>query len=484
MKRNTRVNIIIITLALSFETCTLSYISPEAEALWARTVIAGTESSPFYGVAVDGEGNVYAAGCHGGAGEPCTFGTGVSVRASYNDVSTIVKYSANGTAQWANTVDLSSFSIFTDVAVDRSGNVYAVGHVEGEATYGPGVRTMELGGVLVKYNHAGMVQWARTGGAWFTSVTTDVEGNVYVVGWQAGGSTSNYGPGVNARGTAGIQDPILVKYDALGNAQWARTLSSGTRSSIFQGVVVDGVGNAYAVGWQIGIETYSYGSGISAMGISNDENAVIVKYDAAGDAQWARTVSEGTSDSCFLSVAVDREGSILVVGGQTGLGNCVYGPGVSATGISVSENAILVKYDTTGTAQWVRTTNTGYGKSYFTGVVAGENGNVYVVGYQEGNATYGYGPGISAMGSSNSENVVLVEYNASGMAQWVRTVSDGIGKSNFWSVAVDEVGHIYAAGYQEGAGAYFYGSLVSATGTAYNGWNALLVKYGMRHVGF
>ena len=370
-------------------------------AQWARTVSAGSDRSQFDAVAVDASGNVYAAGYQSGTGA-FTYGSGVTATGTSSDYNMVlVKYDSGGTAQWARTVSAGSDrSQFDAVAVDASGNVYAAGYQNSGDV------------VLVKYDSGGTTQWARTVSAGnsyseFYAVAVDASGNVYAAGSQGSG-TLTYGSGVSVD-AIGNRDVVLVKYDSSGTAQWARTVSGvgSTGWSFFNALAVDASGNVYAAGSQNGTGAYTYGSGVSASG-TNSGNVVLVKYNSNGAAQWARTVSAGSATSQFYAVAVDASG-VYAAGYQFGTGAYTYGSGVTATGTYSSENVVLVKYDSSGTAQWARTVSAGSNLSRFYAVAVDASRNVYAAGYQEGTDAYTYGSGVSATGTGLT-NVVLVKY--------------------------------------------------------------------------
>ena len=92
-----------------------------------------------------------------------------------------------------------------------------------------------------------------------------------------------------------------------------------------------------------------------------------------------------------------------------------------------------------------------------------------------GGATSGHGNGIAETGTS-SGNVLLVNNNASGQAQWAQTLTSGSGGAGFRDVALYSSGNIYAAGYSACYGTLGFGNGVTATGTS-AGWNVLLLKY-------
>jgi uncharacterized repeat protein (TIGR02543 family) len=396
---------------------------------------------------------------------------------------------------WARTISAaSSSSSFAAAAVDSFGNVYAAGsqYNNGSFSYGTGVSAqgsasgsgnMILGNAtLVKYNPNGTAQWARTVSAGnndsrFSAVAVDSSGNVYAAGYQRGTGTYTYGAGVSAQGPSSVYNAVLVKYNSSGTAQWARTVSAGSRMSGFSAVAVDSSGNVYVAGSQNGIVTYTYGMGVSIEGTSSSDNVVLVKYDSNGTAQWARTVNAGNNDSRFSAVAVDSSGNVYAAGYQRGTGTYTYGAGVSTQGTYSNSNAVLVKYNPNGTAQWARTVSAGNNDSSFSAVAVDSSGSVYTAGQQYGTGSYTYGAGVSAQGTFSGYNAVLVKYISSGAAQWARTVSAGSNHSSFSAVAVNSSGSVYAAGYQHGTGSYTYGTGVSSQGAYSGGNNVALVKY-------
>ena len=104
------------------------------------------------------------------------------------------------------------------------------------------------------------------------------------------------------------------------------------------------------------------------------------------------------------------------------------------------------------------------------------DGSVYAAGYIAGTGTYNFGNGVTATGTSSGENIVLVKYDSSGVAQWAQTVTAGSDESSFTSVFVASDGSVYAAGSIDGTGTYNFGNGVTAAGT-YAGGNIVLVRY-------
>jgi outer membrane protein assembly factor BamB len=391
-------------------------------ALWARSTAAGSGGSYFNAVAADGAGNIYAAGNQSGTGT-VDYGNGVTAAGIYNSGgnAVLVKYNAAGNAQWARTVVAgSNNSGFNAVAVDGTGNVYAAGSQAGAVPfdYGYGVTaTGAFGGgpnaVLVKYNAAGTTLWARTADAGSDSsvfAAVAVDGAVYAAGYQGAG-LFDYGYGVTAAGASSGQNAVLVKYDTAGTTQWAQSTAAGSGGSRFYAVAADGAGNVYAAGHQDGNGTFNYGGGVTADGAYVGTNVVLVKYNAAATPQWAQSGGAVLDASYFAAVAVDGAGNVYAAGSQAGTGTHNYGNGKTAAGVYSSGNAVLVKYNAAGKAQWARTVVTGSNYSAFEAVAADGAGNVYAAGAQNGNGTYNYGNGQTATGAyAGGTNPVLVKY--------------------------------------------------------------------------
>ena len=172
-----------------------------------------------------------------------------------------------------------------------------------------------------------------------------------------------------------------------------------------------------------------------------------MKYNSSGVAQWARTMTSAPVEySKFFGVAVAPDGSVYAAGYVHGTCTYDFGNSVTATGTSISANIVLVKYNSSGTAQWAKTVTAGNGNSRFSGVSVASDGSVYAAGFINGTATYDFGNSVTAAGTNVDWNIVLVKYNSSGVAQWARTVITGSNDSWFNSVSVASDGSVYAAG--------------------------------------
>jgi hypothetical protein len=347
-------------------------------------------------------------------------------------------------------------------------------------------------------------QWAQTvkvgssdssfNGVSFNSVFAASDGTVYAAGYIYGTGTYDFGNSVTATGAYGYYNPVLVKYSSSGFAQWAQTVTSGNDKSSFNSISVSSDGSVYAAGYINGTGTYDFGNGVTANGTYMFDNIVLVKYNSAGVAQWAQTVTAGSSNSSFNSVSVASDGSVYAAGYIMGTGTYNFGNNVTSTGTSRYYNPILVKFSSYGLAQWAQTVTAGSEQSSFNSVSVAVDGSVYAAGYI-GSGTYDFGNSVTATGTAISQafprsdvvlitvpvNIVLVKYNSSGVAQWAQTVTAGSSNSFFNSVSVASDGSVYAAG-SMATGVFNFGNDVTAAGLENSSimpfsYNLILVKY-------
>lgn len=284
--------------------------------------------------------------------------------------------------------------------------------------------------------------------SFFSSVAVDrnVTGNVYAAGSVLGPDRYQFGPGVIVTPTASksvvwfsnsqppreppAQTAALVMFDRDGSAQWAAWPTSGSSAdSVFSSAVPDYSGNVFVSGGIGGRGSYDYGNGVTVTGSSEHEwSAVLVKYDRAGKAKWARSIS-GPSGSFLRSVAVDTSQNVYAVGDCEGTGVFDFGAGVSVTGKASSpapefgqfSNPVLVKYDPNGKTLWARTVETSSQLGAdFNGLAIDAGGAVYVTGMLRDDGVYDFGNGVNLVAASTG-GLLLAKYNSDGEALWAKT---------------------------------------------------------------
>jgi uncharacterized delta-60 repeat protein len=382
-------------------------------------------------IALDASGNIYVSG---------TSGQGTTT-----DMAT-VKYNSSGVQQWVARYDGGYSDGVYAMVLDGSGNVYVGGYSYAANLY--------YGFTTVKYNSAGVQQWvgrynsSATAYEFVRAIALDASGNVYVAGVSYVTSTG--------------YDYLTVKYNSAGVQQWFARYDGGSTDYVY-GMVVDGPGNAYVVG-------YSY------QGAPSAPVYLIVKYNAAGVQQWTGQYKGpvgGTAD--FPSaVVMDNSGNVTVTGQSNsttsidfgtvrfspagirvwvarydgasggpndyatqmavdGAGN-VYVLGYSYSGtvnVGIFADLLTVKYNSSGVQQWVARFDGGNGSNDVpVGIGADASGNVYVVGTAQ---------------LGNTSDYVTVKYNSAGAQQWAVRYDNGT-TDNASAMAVDAAGNVFVTG--------------------------------------
>jgi hypothetical protein len=281
-------------------------------------------------------------------------------------------------------------------------------------------------------------------------------------------------------------NPVLVKYDALGEAQWASTLSGSNTPALnceFTSVDTDGAGNIIVAGYIDGSDgdTYELSDTVSVQGVSSSEAPLVAKYDNTGDPIWARTVSAGMGQCKCTSVTVDSSGDIYAAGWLYGnsaaaVKEFTFAPGVSIWRESF-DSAFVVKYSAAGSAQWARTVLSGNHNSWYHGITATSDGGIACAGVINGTVALDFGNGKSAAGSHDGASILLVRYDASGSVKSAQSTSSGALSSGFDGVAAGSSGVVYAVGYLRNEGSWNLGNGVTVSTEEWAD-HPLLVKFG------
>lgn len=224
-------------------------------------------------------------------------GGSVAIDASDNIVSlfaTLQRYDSAGNVLWTTTLQTPPFSGPFAVAVDPSGNSYVTG-----ATRGANWPLNSDEDIWVsKYDSNGNFVWYRQVATPFFetgySVAADAAGNCYVTGVTDGSLGAPHGS---------LHDPVLIKFDTLGNQLWARQISADGDVTAYS-VALDSLGNPYIAGEVPG----------SIAGPNAGEYDIFVtKYDTLGNHLWdTQFGSEGFETT--RSLTVDATGNIFVSG--------------------------------------------------------------------------------------------------------------------------------------------------------------------------
>jgi hypothetical protein len=312
--------------------------------VWISTFGAsGSSLESSNGIALDSAKNIYTIG--------------KTLHTSGTTDSLLVKYNNSGTMQWQRTLTGSnSNDSGNGIAIDSSDNIYTVG------TTGSNANDI----VISKYNTSGVIQWqailgtgvAQTG----NGIAVDSSGNVYVTGSILDGGS--------------YTDAMVAKYNSSGSIVWQRYVR-GQNSSVGNGIIVDSSGNVYVTG-----KTILTGSGLSMF---------IAKYTNSGTFSWAKTPNADYTDESF-AISIDTSDN-LYIAGFWGSYTSPYNP-----------DAYIAKFDSSGTFQWQKGTDTASIIEKLFGIDVDSFGNSYTCG-------------------TTGTDILIIKYDSSGTILWSRSLT-------------------------------------------------------------
>lgn len=295
------------------------------------------------------------------------------------------------------------------VAVDPDKNVYVVGDTQGSFDGNAFSGVEDI--LLVKYDAAGRKLWTRFVGS---------KGNDVGVKVAVDRSKNVYLAGIfndtlDGQRTQGGFDMCLIKFDPGGKKLWMRTSGSKETDSV-TGLAIGPSGKIYVSG-------YSRGTFEGQVRAGKDD-VFIFKYGPDGDRIWSRYFGTPEDDPT-RDMAVDADENIYVAGFTEG--------SIDGQKNAGSYDVFVLKYDSAGTKQWARQWG-GPENDQASAITADALGNVYVTG--------------SSMGGSSA--LVLTKYDNKGTRLWTgRTHSVSVNASGE-GVAVDGSGNPYLAGRFQG----------------------------------
>lgn len=274
------------------------------------------------GIAIDSQGNIVLTGSF--FSNTLTFGSTTLTTSGNRDLF-VAKFDNNGNPLWAKNPVPSSNHAFSgglSISTDNNDNIIVTGYytgwsfeLENDSIGNHGVEDV----FIAKYSPSGDLQWLKQAGgnrndyAW--AVATDHENNIIVAGtysslnFQADTATLN----LIAPISCFCNDMFLLKYNELGELQWARqSFSNQLSEAAIYGLDVDDEGNIYTVGNFAGhIRLGQFN--LNATNVLGNQDVIVARYNAKGDVVWAKNAT-GDNTEQGIGIAVGDNGNIYVTG--------------------------------------------------------------------------------------------------------------------------------------------------------------------------
>ena len=398
-------------------------------------------------VATDSSGNAYVTGeFHG----KVSFSPTVSLTSAGLADIFVAKYGSDGHLIWAQDMGGPGNDAGTGIAVDTAGNVYAAGYFNGTAAFTTGHTLTSAGDrdiFVVKLDTAGNFVWAdHMGGKGIDQamgIAVDSSGNVYTTGYFQGTADFDPGSGSHNLTSAGNSDIFVEKLDSSGAFVWADRMG-GKAMDRARGITVDASGQVDVTGF-----FYSHTANFNPGGTTNltgagNSDGFVEQLNNDGTFSFAKGVG-GKGNDKGTAIAVDSSGNVYTTGFFTGTAD--FGVGSSGhTLTSAGGKDIFVAKLTSSGAFGFAERMGGKGDDEGRGIAVDSAGNVYTTGVFSGTADFDPGSGSHTLTSRGHTDVFVSKLNASGAFVYAKQLG-GPGADVGRGIAVDTLGHVYAAGF-------------------------------------
>jgi len=271
------------------------------------------------------------------------------------------------------------------------------------------------------------------------TIATDAAGNSYITGTIGGPATFSSTITLTATTYPAV---FTAKYDKNGVSLWARQFG-GNSTDIYgnkgESIAIDLAGNCYVTG------TFHGSSGsIIAIGAgpnklltgTGSRQVFVVKYNRNGTILWARQpIGNANANHYARSISADLDGNSYITGylGSTGVQ-------FGSTAVLSGPGTFVVKYNTTGTAQWATKVGIGYADGW--AIVNNPCGDTFITGYLQGTETFSTGS-LSAIGN---RDVFLAKVNQLGVLTWVKQFGGTNSDVYSHGISLDLNGNIFITG--------------------------------------
>ena len=404
----------------------ISKLDASGNFLWTVTM-GGAFYDQGKGITIDDSGNVYTTGRFSGTVDfdpgPDTFN--LSTGGNF-----ISKLGAAGNFIWA--VVIPGFSANDhSIAVDNWGNVYTTGYFNVFGDFDPGPSTFNLTPIgdddfyICKLDPSGNFLWAVAIGSpsaidRSNSIAVDDSGNVYTTGFFRGTADFDPGPAVfNLTSFSSFMaDMFVSKLDASGNFRWAVAMR-GVDVEVGNSIDIDNMGNIYTTGYFQGTVDFDPGPGVFNLS-SIYKTPFISKLDAAGDFQWATTVTSGPGAEAF-SIAIDTLHNVYTTGTFTFTGD--FDPGLGTFNLtSAGQGDIFIsKLDPLGNFLWAVAMGGAAGSrnDYGVSIDLDALGNVYTTGRFRNSGDFDPGSDIFNLTAAGGWDIFILKLQQRGVVGFV-----------------------------------------------------------------
>ena len=325
--------------------------------------------------------------------------------------------------QWAHNTGVTAEADYAyQVETDVNNDVYTLGYYEGLQDFdpGPGVTNISAFGSLIvsKKNNNGNFVWAmrlpfESGSADFGVKMLIDEDEIILSG------KSNNTADIDPVGGSGTMIPdnqfFLARYSAYTGALVSLDFTAALPDFRLWDMALDPLGNVVQIGQFNGTQNFNFSTGaVELTSLGTTEDNFIAKYDASGNLIWAEQIGGLTASDEKRSISISNNGEILLAGSFSGTIDIDPDPiVVNNVSSGISSGGFVLRVDGNGDYIWGNVIQNIDVSNAIQDVVA-TNTNVFVYGSHSGTTDFSFGGGLGNSTASATRDIFISRYSITG----------------------------------------------------------------------
>ena len=353
------------------------------------------------------------------------------------------------TVEWVKAIAGKDYNAGADIAVDTHGDILIAGVFRDQISLDndPRYRFSNQGKtdiVLIKVDQAGDVLWMRTIGGPGEDrafrIASDKAGNIFLTGSFEHVIRFDEDDPAHTLKSRGKEDIFLAKFTTNGEVLWS-VQSGGERSDQGIGLAIDDQGAVYVTGY---FEEHAIFGNERTLKSKGQLDAYIAKYHADGTLVWANELG-GLKRDIASGVAIHPSGFVYITGVTRGPGPLLDLDNKRVRGAPHGQDDLfLARYSADGYLDQLAYAG-GRGFDASNAINIDDQGNIYVVGYFEDEASIIDLKGSATSIRGQSFDLFVSKFDTEGKISWTRTAGGELW-DNAYDIDVDAAGDIYVTG--------------------------------------